>query len=359
MSAPDQRRSESAGSDGIVRGSYSYLDDKGVQRTVQYIAGAGIGYRVVKTTVGPLTHVLPAPTVPEFGLRGPITNDLSDADIGNKNDDSGSLSPSSSSGGAIRPYGNRFSNRNDDGDRDGNKYPGPNRELDLGNDLDNNDNIPTIPKRPQNYGNRRRPANRYRPNNKNRNYGENTQRPINKKPKENPGDDSDSKELYPTTTGYPPKSRPNFDGSNFGENDDLLNPINSNDNSNINRNNNNDDDNTNKDNNNASNNNKNDNVSNNNNNNLQSGDFPKGPVITRDSDENYGDKIPEVKLDGISVAGDDDKDSTLIKNVGDLYFGLPPGAVVRAHVQSIDLIPIDARAPSPAKALKRESESYL
>lgn len=40
-SSPDQRRAESTGPDGITRGSYSYLDDKGVQRTVKYIAGAG------------------------------------------------------------------------------------------------------------------------------------------------------------------------------------------------------------------------------------------------------------------------------------------------------------------------------
>jgi hypothetical protein len=37
--SPDQRRAESTGPDGITRGSYSYLDDRGVQRTVQYIAG--------------------------------------------------------------------------------------------------------------------------------------------------------------------------------------------------------------------------------------------------------------------------------------------------------------------------------
>lgn len=36
------------GPDGVTRGAYSYLDDKGVQRTTQYIAGAGIGYRVVQ-----------------------------------------------------------------------------------------------------------------------------------------------------------------------------------------------------------------------------------------------------------------------------------------------------------------------
>lgn len=32
----------------MTRGAFSYLDDKGIQRTTQYIAGAGIGYRVVQ-----------------------------------------------------------------------------------------------------------------------------------------------------------------------------------------------------------------------------------------------------------------------------------------------------------------------
>uniref|UniRef100_A0A336LI73 CSON014433 protein n=1 Tax=Culicoides sonorensis TaxID=179676 RepID=A0A336LI73_CULSO len=63
---PDQRRTETTGSDGITRGSYSYLDDKGVQRTVEYIAGPGIGYRIVSSTVGAGTHLLPPTAIPAF-----------------------------------------------------------------------------------------------------------------------------------------------------------------------------------------------------------------------------------------------------------------------------------------------------
>lgn len=73
---PDQRRSESVGPDGITRGSYSYLDDKGVQRTVSYIAGAGIGYRVVQTVTGAGTHNLPRPSAPQFGVFSQQSNDL-------------------------------------------------------------------------------------------------------------------------------------------------------------------------------------------------------------------------------------------------------------------------------------------
>ncbi|XP_030080782.1 RNA-binding protein cabeza [Drosophila hydei] len=63
---PDHRRAESRAPDGLVRGTYSFLDDKGVQRTVEYIAGAGIGYRVVNNRVGPGTHI--NPSVADFRL---------------------------------------------------------------------------------------------------------------------------------------------------------------------------------------------------------------------------------------------------------------------------------------------------
>lgn len=119
---PDQRRSESTGPDGITRGAFSYLDDKGmqqtqnlysnlvcklaeqdlqnisyllhisstitnqtkligflqtiffykgVQRSIQYIAGANIGYRIIQDTTGPGTHLLPRPSVVEFGILYP------------------------------------------------------------------------------------------------------------------------------------------------------------------------------------------------------------------------------------------------------------------------------------------------
>ncbi|KAG5678108.1 hypothetical protein PVAND_007809 [Polypedilum vanderplanki] len=78
-SSPDQRRAESTGSDGVTRGSYSYLDDKGVQRTVQYIAGAGIGYRVVSSTVGPGTHVSANADVPEYSIKA-VSNEIAISD---------------------------------------------------------------------------------------------------------------------------------------------------------------------------------------------------------------------------------------------------------------------------------------
>lgn len=78
-SSPDQRRAEVTGPDGITRGSYSYLDDKGVQRTVQYVAGAGIGYKVLSSTIGPGTHVTANEDVPEYSIKA-VSNEIAISD---------------------------------------------------------------------------------------------------------------------------------------------------------------------------------------------------------------------------------------------------------------------------------------
>lgn len=43
----------------------------GVQRSIQYIAGANIGYRIIQDTTGPGTHLLPRPSGVEFGILYP------------------------------------------------------------------------------------------------------------------------------------------------------------------------------------------------------------------------------------------------------------------------------------------------
>lgn len=50
---PDHRRTESSDAKGHVRGSYTYLDDKGITHTVHYIAGPETGYRVLKNVKTP------------------------------------------------------------------------------------------------------------------------------------------------------------------------------------------------------------------------------------------------------------------------------------------------------------------
>ncbi|XP_050422178.1 uncharacterized protein LOC126834358 [Adelges cooleyi] len=89
-SGPDQRRTEVSDSNGRVRGSYTYVDDKGVQRTVQYVAGPDIGYRVINNAPAlqlplpvPVTSILPpsllvtstlSPSDFEHDLFGPVAS---------------------------------------------------------------------------------------------------------------------------------------------------------------------------------------------------------------------------------------------------------------------------------------------
>jgi hypothetical protein len=61
---PDQRRTEVSDATGHVKGSYTYIDDKGVQRTTQYIAGPNIGYRVISSKIGDRYPVYPYPFIP-------------------------------------------------------------------------------------------------------------------------------------------------------------------------------------------------------------------------------------------------------------------------------------------------------
>jgi hypothetical protein len=58
---PDQRRVEVSDATGHVKGSYTYIDDRGVQRTTQYIAGPNIGYKVVSSKTDDKYPVYPYP----------------------------------------------------------------------------------------------------------------------------------------------------------------------------------------------------------------------------------------------------------------------------------------------------------
>ncbi|XP_049839328.1 fibroin heavy chain-like [Schistocerca gregaria] len=60
---PTSRREEASDRSGVVRGSYTYLDDKGVQRTTEYIAGPNIGYKVVSMRKGPVPYLPPTNSI--------------------------------------------------------------------------------------------------------------------------------------------------------------------------------------------------------------------------------------------------------------------------------------------------------
>lgn len=123
-SGPDQRRTESTGPDGITRGLYSYLDDKGVQRTTQYIAGPRIGYRVVQETTGVGTHLLPRPSQVEFGILYPAAGGSRNSG-GNDEKDFGFDSNGSGDGNSIGKRPDATGNRNGvGGNRDGHSGSG-------------------------------------------------------------------------------------------------------------------------------------------------------------------------------------------------------------------------------------------
>lgn len=46
--------------------------------------------------------------------------------------------------------------------------------------------------------------------------------------------------------------------------------------------------------------------------------------------------------------------TTIIRNIGQDYFGVPPGVSVRAHVQSIDLYPYESKPITPAEAIEKD-----
>lgn len=73
-SGPDQRRSEVSDSSGRVQGSYTYVDDKGVQRTVQYVAGPDIGYRVVNNAAAGGAAGIAAVSVPTLLPGGNVVS---------------------------------------------------------------------------------------------------------------------------------------------------------------------------------------------------------------------------------------------------------------------------------------------
>lgn len=92
----DQRRSEVKDAAGNTRGSYTYIDKDGAQRTVQYIAGPNIGYKIVNEgalpNLDPLFPYVQQNYIPSslkgngrkpgFGGGGSTTSPLFSANVG-------------------------------------------------------------------------------------------------------------------------------------------------------------------------------------------------------------------------------------------------------------------------------------
>lgn len=74
----------------------------------------------------------------------------------------------------------------------------------------------------------------------------------------------------------------------------------------------------------------------------------KEPSSSFDKDE---DEEP------VRIGATFDGKATILKNIGDKFISLSPGIAVRAHVQSIDILPYGSRLPSPSEQLKAESSN--
>lgn len=85
--------------------------------------------------------------------------------------------------------------------------------------------------------------------------------------------------------------------------------------------------------------------------------MPLKPIETHNTDDNdfddgKGDK-PIVPI-AIGFNIHHKPGTTIIRNIGRDYFGVPPGVSVRAHVQSIDLYPFDSKPLSPSEAIEKD-----
>lgn len=336
-SGPDQRRSESTGPDGVTRGSYSYLDDKGVQRTIQYIAGPGIGYRVVQSTTGPGTHLLPRPAVPEFNIPYPQSNDIVD------NEGSGFKT------GGSRPFSyqnNRISTDEDGDDTEKlDRDPLLSNAIDVldptntGNDLGSrgdsgggssngfdDDDISGDDSSFHQDGSTPRPITGFRPTRPSVGSGSSL-RPVNTAGNRVPGSSSGNSGDDDDFNGFDSIS------------DTIKRPIFNKNNSNRN------------------------NIDNRHKPNRDRNESSGSGVGFRD--DNYDESHDRDRDGPASSSPSNDwrkraRHSTIIKNVGSWYVGLPPGVAVRAHVQNIDLLPAGHGVESPGQAAKREdNERYL
>lgn len=347
---PDHRRAESRDPNGLVRGTYSFLDDKGVQRTVEYIAGAGIGYRVVQNSVGPGTHN--NPSVADFRLHDPnfkLANDFgtgaSDAELPGRN--GGGLATSGATGNRGSPTNRKNKNDNE------NEVTLEDGFLEEANDNESSsisDRMGIPARRVSNKG--RRPAN------KNRGGGaadeDDEGSSFERDRATNRGSVKNSAERTVGGNkigGNASRRRPSA-GNNY-ETKRQRTPVRNGANGGVAN---------------------------------RRGSAEKGGsgyIYDRPSSSSSGENTQGSANSNNYIGNDDDigislpplitsnrkvlevdrerdwvehnRDSTVIKNVGKWYIGLPPGQSVRAHVQNIDILPLGGRrVPSPSEALRQD-----
>ncbi|KAJ8732960.1 hypothetical protein PYW07_015559 [Mythimna separata] len=281
---PDQRRTESSDSQGNVRGSYTFLDDKGVQRTVNYIAGPGIGYRIVKNSndpyIPPYFPTLPSPYDPEFinagSKYGAGSPPAASADDVFKGPDGTAAS------GHVKPPPFPSS----DSERPSNAVPASGPEPPDASPADGSEpqyNPP--PSFTQNAG---------ADDSSFIDEDQTPTGPFGPPPQSTKGP---GKPGRPSSKPYRPAKKPYVPLKPFQTPNDISDEV---------------------------------------------------------VDEVIHDKnTPEFAI-GFNINHNNKPGTTIIRNLGRDYFGVPPGVSVRAHVQSIDLYPFGSKPISPAEALEND-----
>ncbi|XP_012550706.1 cuticular protein RR-1 motif 47 isoform X1 [Bombyx mori] len=273
---PDQRRTESSDSQGNVRGSYTFLDDKGVQRTVNYIAGPGIGYRIIKNNKDAIPSyfpTLPSPYDPTFTNAAPGGYSPPAAPAGDSDSDDVFKGPEgTAASGHVKPPPFQVSESEIP---EGPAGPITSAET---------DNAPNL----QTDGGYSQPA-FSQSGNEDLGYVDEDAGYGGSKPTKGPG-----KPARPTNKPYRPQKKPYV---------------------------------------------------------------PLKPTQTTYIDDSDYPVDTDKNKPSFGVGYNIDspvRRTTIIRNIGDSYFDIPPGVSVRAHVQSIDLYPFGAKPVSPSEALESE-----
>lgn len=311
---PDHRRAESRSPDGFVKGTYSYLDDAGIQRTVEYIAGPGIGYRIIKNRMGPGSHI--NPSITELRLRDTdfnLSNDFGVGAGGGSSKDGLGVESASKTVANNMDGNKRLENANNSNDN-----KSDNRSSVLKGGLQNQMKSDRMGAASSNRGTTRnwminegstgggyeysstRKQNVNRNNNRNNIGAEKRVSYHNSEPNL-------------TSSGSTRDNSRNRGSVNIGKGYNYVSATSPSDVLGFS-----DDD---------------------------LGSLP--PLITNSH------KI--LQLEREKDWAHRHRDSTVIQNVGKWYIGLPPGHSVRAHVQNIDLLPFGGRrVPSPSEALRQD-----
>lgn len=84
------------------------------------------------------------------------------------------------------------------------------------------------------------------------------------------------------------------------------------------------------------------------------GGYDSGKDDKKDKDHRPGGR-PQI---GISGHRDKNRGGTIFRNLGEESINFPPGASVRAHVQSIDILPFGSKTQSPSEAVEEELKKH-